>query len=212
MTIEATVDGQLVRWRDSKRYLWLLGAVIPLIPMAMWGLYAWTGSTLSWYFGPFFVFVLIPIFDLLAGLDADRADLLDQVRALTATHPALAGRAVEVRGLAAAVQAEPRQPELPHRRLVDQVVEVDEKLMETYLEKGEVTPEELHGPLERAADLGEGNRDVRQPRPQRSRPARPPRGPASDPRRWCCSRRPTSCRSSSPGPSVGTPVPARPAG
>jgi elongation factor G len=35
-----------------------------------------------------------------------------------------------------------------HRRLVDQVVEVDEKLMETYLEKGEVTPEELHGPLE----------------------------------------------------------------
>ena len=38
MTIEATVDGQLVRWRDSKRYLWLLGAVIPLIPMAMWGL------------------------------------------------------------------------------------------------------------------------------------------------------------------------------
>ena len=69
MTIEATVDGQLVRWRDSKRYLWLLGAVIPLIPVAMWGLYAWTGSTLSWFFGPFFVFVLIPVFDLLAGLD-----------------------------------------------------------------------------------------------------------------------------------------------
>src|SRR4029453_4526045 len=37
-----------------------------------------------------------------------------------------------------------------HRRLIDQVVEVDEKLMETYLEKGEVTPEELHAPLERA--------------------------------------------------------------
>ena len=37
-----------------------------------------------------------------------------------------------------------------HRRLVDQVVEVDEKLMESYLEKGEVTPEELHAPLERA--------------------------------------------------------------
>jgi elongation factor G len=41
-----------------------------------------------------------------------------------------------------------------HRRLVDQVVEVDEKLMETYLEKGEVTPEELHGPLERALREG----------------------------------------------------------
>ena len=41
-----------------------------------------------------------------------------------------------------------------HRRLVDQVVEIDEKLMESYLEKGEVTPEELHGPLERALREG----------------------------------------------------------
>jgi elongation factor G len=41
-----------------------------------------------------------------------------------------------------------------HRRLVDQVVEVDEKLMERYLEKGEVTPEELHEPLERALREG----------------------------------------------------------
>ena len=41
-----------------------------------------------------------------------------------------------------------------HRRLVDQVVEVDEKLMETYLERGEVTPEELHAPLERALREG----------------------------------------------------------
>jgi len=44
--------------------------------------------------------------------------------------------------------------EAAHRRLVDQVVEVDEKLMETYLEKGEVTPEELHEPLERALREG----------------------------------------------------------
>ena len=41
-----------------------------------------------------------------------------------------------------------------HRKLIDQVVEVDEKLMETYLEKGEVTPEELHEPLERALREG----------------------------------------------------------
>jgi elongation factor G len=44
--------------------------------------------------------------------------------------------------------------EQAHRRLIDQVVEVDEKLMETYLEKGEVTPEELHEPLERALREG----------------------------------------------------------
>jgi elongation factor G len=41
-----------------------------------------------------------------------------------------------------------------HQRLVDQVVEVDENLMATYLEKGEVSPEELHEPLERAMREG----------------------------------------------------------
>jgi elongation factor G len=41
-----------------------------------------------------------------------------------------------------------------HAKLIDQVVEVDEKLMEAYLEKGEVTPEELHEPLERALREG----------------------------------------------------------
>jgi elongation factor G len=41
-----------------------------------------------------------------------------------------------------------------HRKLIDQVVEVDEKLMERYLEKSEVTPEELHEPLERALREG----------------------------------------------------------
>jgi elongation factor G len=41
-----------------------------------------------------------------------------------------------------------------HQHLVDQVVEVDEKLMATYLEKGEVSPEELHEPLERAMREG----------------------------------------------------------
>jgi elongation factor G len=41
-----------------------------------------------------------------------------------------------------------------HKRLVEQVVEVDEKLMGVYLEKGEVAPEELHEPLERAMREG----------------------------------------------------------
>src|SRR5262247_2376206 len=41
-----------------------------------------------------------------------------------------------------------------HRALVDQVVEVDEKLMEKYLEKGEVAPEELHAPFEKALREG----------------------------------------------------------
>ena len=37
-----------------------------------------------------------------------------------------------------------------HSALVDQVVEVDEELMAKYLEKGEVAPEELHAPFEKA--------------------------------------------------------------
>jgi len=37
-----------------------------------------------------------------------------------------------------------------HSALVDQVVEVDEKLMELYLDQGEVSPEQLHAPFEQA--------------------------------------------------------------
>ncbi len=44
--------------------------------------------------------------------------------------------------------------EKAHRNLVEQVVEVDEKLMEAYLEKGEVAPDDLHEPLERAMREG----------------------------------------------------------
>ena len=37
-----------------------------------------------------------------------------------------------------------------HTGIVDQVVEVDEVLMEAYLEQGEVSPDQLHGPFEAA--------------------------------------------------------------
>jgi elongation factor G len=41
-----------------------------------------------------------------------------------------------------------------HRALVDQVVEVDEDLMGIYLEQGEVAPEQLHAPFEKALREG----------------------------------------------------------
>ena len=44
--------------------------------------------------------------------------------------------------------------EQTHRQLVDQVVEVDEALMALYLEQGEVSPEQLHEPFERALREG----------------------------------------------------------
>ena len=44
--------------------------------------------------------------------------------------------------------------EAAHRALVDQVVEVDEDLMALYLEQGEVEPEQLHAPFEKALREG----------------------------------------------------------
>ncbi len=41
-----------------------------------------------------------------------------------------------------------------HSALVDQVVEVDDALMEKYLEQGEVAPEQLHAPFEKALREG----------------------------------------------------------
>ena len=41
-----------------------------------------------------------------------------------------------------------------HRALVDQVVEVDEELMNIYLEQGEVQPDQLHAPFEQALREG----------------------------------------------------------
>ena len=58
-----------LEWRDSKRYAWVLGAVIPAIPFLAWGLVEWTGSDLLWFFGPVFVFGLIPLIDLVVGGD-----------------------------------------------------------------------------------------------------------------------------------------------
>ncbi|WP_238993536.1 alkane 1-monooxygenase [Nocardioides caldifontis] len=69
-----TTDGQVagpVQWRDRKRYAWLLGAVIPAVPFLAWGLVTWTGLDAFWFFGPVFVFVLIPLVDLVVGRDPD---------------------------------------------------------------------------------------------------------------------------------------------
>ena len=72
-SVQAVQPGQPgstpLEWRDTKRYAWLLGAIIPAIPFLAWGLVTWTGQDLFWYFGPVFVFGIIPLIDLLVGLD-----------------------------------------------------------------------------------------------------------------------------------------------
>jgi alkane 1-monooxygenase len=58
------------RWRDPKRYAWLLGLVVPTLPFLSYGLVQATGLGLFWFYGPLLVFGLFPLLDLLIGTDA----------------------------------------------------------------------------------------------------------------------------------------------
>jgi alkane 1-monooxygenase len=59
-----------LEWSDPKRYLWLLGLIVPLIPFMAWGLVELTGLGVLWWTGPVVVFGLIPLLDLLIGKDS----------------------------------------------------------------------------------------------------------------------------------------------
>ena len=58
-------------WRDRKRPLWLLGLVMPLLPFAAVGLFAWTGWGVWLWLGPIVILGVVPLVDLVAGLDRD---------------------------------------------------------------------------------------------------------------------------------------------
>jgi alkane 1-monooxygenase len=70
---QAVAVGERPDWRDGKRYLWLLGAVVPLFLFAGWGLVNVTGLSVFWWMGPIFVYALIPVLDLLIGSDPTNA-------------------------------------------------------------------------------------------------------------------------------------------
>jgi alkane 1-monooxygenase len=58
------------RWRDRKRYAWLLGLIVPTLPFLAWGLVELTGWGVFWFYGPFLVFGIFPLLDLVVGMDA----------------------------------------------------------------------------------------------------------------------------------------------
>jgi alkane 1-monooxygenase len=58
------------RWRDRKRYAWLLGLIVPTLPFLAWGLVELTGWGIFWFYGPFLVFGIFPLLDLVVGMDA----------------------------------------------------------------------------------------------------------------------------------------------
>ncbi len=66
-TLTASIDGQVVAWRDRRRWLWLLGLVVPLLPVLGGGLALSLGLRAGWWMGPLFVVAIAPLLDLLAG-------------------------------------------------------------------------------------------------------------------------------------------------
>jgi alkane 1-monooxygenase len=58
-------------WTDSKRYAWLLGLIVPVLPFLAWGLVELTGIEAFWFFGPVLVFGIFPLLDILVGVDAE---------------------------------------------------------------------------------------------------------------------------------------------
>ncbi|MGW0162785.1 alkane 1-monooxygenase [Mycobacterium sp. NPDC003323] len=61
--------GGTPRWRDVKRYLWVLGAVVPAQVGLAWLLVQLTGWQVFWWIGPIMAFLVIPIVDQLIGTD-----------------------------------------------------------------------------------------------------------------------------------------------
>jgi alkane 1-monooxygenase len=57
-------------WHDHKRYAWLLGLIVPLLPFISWGLVEATGLGVLWFYGPVLIFGVFPLLDVISGLDA----------------------------------------------------------------------------------------------------------------------------------------------
>lgn len=79
----SVAPAEVPSWTDRKRYLWLCGLLVPLFPF-MGGALAWlTGLSVFWYIGPVLLFVVIPVIDLVAGLDRSNVpdDLIKELEA-----------------------------------------------------------------------------------------------------------------------------------
>jgi alkane 1-monooxygenase len=56
-------------WRDKKRYLWLIGLVVPSLAFIAIGMWHLTGWGVWFWIGPIVILGVVPAIDLLAGLD-----------------------------------------------------------------------------------------------------------------------------------------------
>lgn len=70
----SVTTAELARTHDSKRYLWLWGAIVAFLPMISGALAWFTGSSWAWFFAPVFLYGLVPLADWLVGDDDSNAD------------------------------------------------------------------------------------------------------------------------------------------
>lgn len=68
MTVAAVPAPQA--WTDKKRYLWMLGFTVMLLPYVGAQLAQATGWPIFWWFAPLFIYTVIPLLDWLIGTDA----------------------------------------------------------------------------------------------------------------------------------------------
>ena len=61
--------GSSETWTDKKRYLWLIGLVVPSLAFVAGGLWALTGWGAWFWIGPIVVLGVVPAIDLVVGLD-----------------------------------------------------------------------------------------------------------------------------------------------
>ena len=61
--------GSSEQWKDNKRYLWLIGLVVPSLAFAGYAGWHFTGVTAFLWLGPVIVLGVVPAIDLFSGLD-----------------------------------------------------------------------------------------------------------------------------------------------
>ncbi|MER6969958.1 fatty acid desaturase [Nocardioides sp. NPDC000445] len=69
MNAAAVSNRTHAKWKDKKRYLWVLGIAVPLLPIIGVLLMEATGSSLWFWLTPVMFFVVIPLLDLFSGYD-----------------------------------------------------------------------------------------------------------------------------------------------
>ncbi|WP_370250293.1 fatty acid desaturase [Nocardioides sp.] len=61
--------GSTEQWKDKKRYLWLIGLVVPSLAFVAVGMHELTGWGVWFWIGPIVILGIVPMIDLVAGLD-----------------------------------------------------------------------------------------------------------------------------------------------